>query len=222
VPYLRLLACLVALGASFGVGLMLSPGVERSPAIATKVSGTSSSDCAPQARPATDGNCPALTIPGRDIEVIATHGAGSVASAETAPDAARAAEQQEAKTQHAAAAPLVPAPPVEAATPRPEATAPQVSAATAQPPAPATTARPPAQRTATTPEITPRQPAGKKSVRRDLAAKRPASEAVRAMRRFGDDLRDIPVSSYAADGTRRNIVIRPTNIQDVYYYSAPR
>jgi hypothetical protein len=42
------------------------------------------------------------------------------------------------------------------------------------------------------------------------------------VRRFGDDLRDIPVSSYAADGTRRNIVIRPTNIQDVYYYSRPR
>ena len=33
---------------------------------------------------------------------------------------------------------------------------------------------------------------------------------------------DIPVSAYAADGTRRTIVIRPTSIQDVYYYSAPR
>jgi hypothetical protein len=30
------------------------------------------------------------------------------------------------------------------------------------------------------------------------------------------------VSAYAADGTRRTIVIRPTSIQDVYYYSAPR
>jgi hypothetical protein len=27
------------------------------------------------------------------------------------------------------------------------------------------------------------------------------------------------VSSYAADGTSRRIVIRPTSIQDVYYYS---
>jgi hypothetical protein len=42
------------------------------------------------------------------------------------------------------------------------------------------------------------------------------------VRRFGDHLRDIPVSSYSADGTRRDIVIRPTSIQDVYYYSAPR
>jgi hypothetical protein len=33
---------------------------------------------------------------------------------------------------------------------------------------------------------------------------------------------NIPVSSYAADGTQRTIVIRPTSIQDVYYYSAPR
>ena len=35
-------------------------------------------------------------------------------------------------------------------------------------------------------------------------------------------LRDIPVSSYAGDGTRPTIMIRPTSIQDVYYYSAPR
>jgi len=65
-------------------------------------------------------------------------------------------------------------------------------------------------------------PAPKKVVRRDRAAKRPASEALSAVRRFGDNLRDIPVSAYGADGTRRTIVIRPTSIQDVYYYSAPR
>jgi hypothetical protein len=54
------------------------------------------------------------------------------------------------------------------------------------------------------------------------AAKKPTNEALNAVRKFGDHLRDIPVSSYSADGTRREIVIRPTSIQDVYYYSAPR
>jgi hypothetical protein len=56
-----------------------------------------------------------------------------------------------------------------------------------------------------------------------MAAKRSASEARAAVRRFGDDLHDSPVSSYAADGTRRgHSVIRPTNIQDYYYYGIPR
>jgi hypothetical protein len=42
------------------------------------------------------------------------------------------------------------------------------------------------------------------------------------VRRFGETLPEIPVRSYAPDGTQRTIVIRPTNIQDSYYYSAPR
>ena len=63
----------------------------------------------------------------------------------------------------------------------------------------------------------------KKPAPEDRAAKqRPVTEALNAVRRFQDNLHDIPVSAYAADGTRRTIVIRPTSIQDVYYYSAPR
>jgi hypothetical protein len=65
-------------------------------------------------------------------------------------------------------------------------------------------------------------PAPKKTARRDRTPKRPTTEALNAVRKFGDNLRDIPVSSYAADGTPKKIVIRPTSIQDVYYYSAPR
>jgi hypothetical protein len=72
-------------------------------------------------------------------------------------------------------------------------------------------------------ESQPRVAAPKKPTPEDRAAKqRPANEALNAVRRFQDNLRDIPVSAYAADGTRRTIVIRPTSIQDVYYYSAPR
>jgi hypothetical protein len=78
-------------------------------------------------------------------------------------------------------------------------------------------------------ETQPRVSAAKTAAREDRGAKagkeaanKPANEALNAVRRFQDNLRDIPVSSYAADGARRTIVIRPTSIQDVYYYSAPR
>ena len=72
-------------------------------------------------------------------------------------------------------------------------------------------------------EAQPRAAVPKKPAPEERAAKqRPTNEALNAVRRFQDDLRDIPVSAYAADGTRRTIVIRPTSIQDVYYYSAPR
>jgi hypothetical protein len=66
------------------------------------------------------------------------------------------------------------------------------------------------------------RPARAKTVARGNRGTKPANEALNAVRRFQDNLRDIPVSSYAADGTPRTIVIRPTSIQDVYYYSGPR
>jgi hypothetical protein len=72
-------------------------------------------------------------------------------------------------------------------------------------------------------EAQPRAAAAKKPASEARAAKqRPATEALNALRRFQDNLHDIPVSAYAGDGTQRTIVIRPTSIQDVYYYSAPR
>src|SRR5499427_8003053 len=72
-------------------------------------------------------------------------------------------------------------------------------------------------------EAQPRAAASKKPASEARAPKqRPATEALNALRRFQDNLHDIPVSAYAADGTHRTIVIRPTSIQDVYYYSAPR
>jgi hypothetical protein len=67
-----------------------------------------------------------------------------------------------------------------------------------------------------------RPPAPKKIARPERRAKPPANEALNAVRRFGGSLTDIPVSAYSADGTQRTIVIRPTSIQDVYYYSTPR
>jgi hypothetical protein len=78
-----------------------------------------------------------------------------------------------------------------------------------------------AERRVAKPVVEPQPPAAKKTTREARGAK-PSNEALSAVRRFQDNLRDIPVSSYAADGTQRTIVIRPTSIQDVYYYSAPR
>ena len=46
--------------------------------------------------------------------------------------------------------------------------------------------------------------------------------ALNAVRRFGDSLPDVPIDAYSGDGTRRKVIIRPTSIQDYYYYSAPR
>jgi hypothetical protein len=62
-------------------------------------------------------------------------------------------------------------------------------------------------------------PIAKRTARRDRTTKPPPNEALNAVRKFGDTRPEIPTNSYAADGTPRKIVIRPTSIQDVYYYS---
>jgi hypothetical protein len=68
-----------------------------------------------------------------------------------------------------------------------------------------------------------RAPLSKRVVARgERTVKRPTTEALNAVRKFEDPRPEIPANSYAADGTPRRIVIRPTSIQDVYYYSAPR
>ncbi len=67
-----------------------------------------------------------------------------------------------------------------------------------------------------------RDKTAKRSTNDDKTAKRSTNDALRAVRRFGDTLHDIPVSAYAPDGKQRTIVIRPTSVQDVYYYSVPR
>jgi hypothetical protein len=63
--------------------------------------------------------------------------------------------------------------------------------------------------------------AARKTAQR-AAEKRRRDEALNSVRRFGDRQRDVPADAYAADGMRRTIPIRPTSIQDVYYYSVPR
>jgi hypothetical protein len=71
-------------------------------------------------------------------------------------------------------------------------------------------------------EAEPRPLAQKKTARQQRTAKRSTNEDLNEGRKQGDKLHDIPVTSYTADGTQRTVVIRPTSIQDAYYYSAPR
>jgi hypothetical protein len=71
-------------------------------------------------------------------------------------------------------------------------------------------------------------PAANKPIRSSRIAKRSTNEALNVVRRFGDGPRDIPASAFAGNGTRAGnrtgqpLDIRPTSIQDVYYYSVPR
>jgi len=70
-------------------------------------------------------------------------------------------------------------------------------------------------------------PAAKKPIR-SRTAKRSTNEALNVVRRFGDNPRDVPANAFAGNGTRVGsrpglpLDIRPTGIQDVYYYSVPR
>jgi hypothetical protein len=138
------------------------------------------------------------------------------------PAPAPVAEQQHIEEQRSQAA----APPLEASPPPPVAEERHIPKQRREVAAPRRGTPPVAEgRRAAKPaaEAQPRAAAPKKPASEDRAAKqRPVTEALNAVRRFQDNLHDIPVSAYAADGTRRTIVIRPTSIQDVYYYSAPR
>jgi len=66
------------------------------------------------------------------------------------------------------------------------------------------------------------RPVAKPTRAADSNAEKRTREARRAVRRFDDKLRDLPLNAYANDGPPRMIVIHPTSIQDYYYYSSRR
>jgi hypothetical protein len=66
------------------------------------------------------------------------------------------------------------------------------------------------------------RPVAKPARAADDNAETRTREARRAVRRFDDKLRDLPLNAYANDGAPRMIVIHPTSIQDYYYYSSRR
>jgi hypothetical protein len=159
----------------------------------------------------------------RQSEIEATgHGtpvqpAAKAVGAEVSPGAEKAVEPPLTKAQDAAAVPQelpsgINAP--EQATPVPPPAAAKARRG-AKPAKETRVAKPRAETHARLPA-----PKNKKEDRK--LAKRARDEALAAVRRNEDTLHDIPVNAYAPDGTRRNVVIRPTNVQDVYYYSVPR
>lgn len=93
-----------------------------------------------------------------------------------------------------------------------------------------------AERRAATPatEAQASLPTAKKPIRGSRIAKRSTNEALSVVRRFGDSPRDTSANAFAGNGTRPGngtrvgsrpgmpLDIRPTSIQDVYYYSVPR
>ena len=90
----------------------------------------------------------------------------------------------------------------------------------ATPTAQAPTVAPSAQAAPIAPLVKPKPRSVKKVARREPSSERRRDEALSTVRRFGgNNVREIPVDAYAADGApRRVIIIRPTSIQDVYYY----
>ncbi len=220
-------AVLIAFGSLIGIGtLALLSSAVKGPLVAmTAISNPPATPCKQQTWLHFDRDC--LSQP--NTPWISGREASDVVAVEAASAANNAPELPLTESQLTATVPQEPAHQELAHQgPVPQKSVPQESIQRSDITAPvhATSAQLPAaaERPIAKPaiEAQSRLPALKKAARRDRMAKRPANEALNAVRKFEDTLHDIPVSAFAADGTRRRIVIRPTSIQDVYYYSAPR
>jgi hypothetical protein len=246
-PRLRYLFCLIALGASFGVGLLLFPAANDRPQVA-------GGGIDPTVRPTTRPILGPIMAQGSDIVPIETPATATSEppAPENRPTAAPPREQVKSESSKAEllkpepmeAQRFEPAKPAKTESPKVAVEKPAADrtpaaksesqkseplkseALRSEPPKPERRApkrivaerpAPPAAN-----KVAEDSPARQKAARREAARRKTPSEALRTVRRFDDKLQDIPVSAYAADGARRNIVIRPTNIQDVYYYSVPR
>jgi hypothetical protein len=243
-PRLRYLFCLIALGASFGVGLLIFPAANDRQQVA-------GGGVEPTVRPTTRPALGPIMAQGSDIVPIETpaRSASEPPAPESRPAAAPSREQAKSESSKAELLrpesieaqrfePVKTEPPkVAAEKPAADRTAAAKSEARKSEPlkSEALKSEPPkserrtpkrivAERLAPPAEskVTEDPPARQKAARREAARRKAPSEALRTVRRFDDKLQDIQISAYAADGARRNIVIRPTNIQDVYYYSVPR
>jgi hypothetical protein len=67
-----------------------------------------------------------------------------------------------------------------------------------------------------------RAPKQKKVARQQRTGTSSTNDDLNGGRKKEDKLQEIPVTSYTADGAKRTVVIRPTSVQDSYYYSVPR
>jgi hypothetical protein len=221
-------ACLIAFGTVVVAGAIgVLPGlIERLSVGAIEVSPSCQGEvrlpwgrtCSSQG----DTAAVAARIPGSDVKVVDQGDVGQVASVEPPPQ----------PIQNSASAETGLVEPREAVAPVPQpAPAPKLASAP-----PAVEEAPQAAPTAQAPPVgqsVKRKPRAVKKVvrrepdserRREPDSERRRDEALSAVRRFGrNNTREIPVDAYAADrASRRIIVIRPTSIQDVYYYYGRR
>ncbi len=67
-----------------------------------------------------------------------------------------------------------------------------------------------------------RAPKQKTLARQQRTAKSSTNDDLNGGRKKADNLQEVSVTSHTADGAKRTVVIRPTSVQDSYYYSVPR
>src|SRR5215813_825976 len=228
---LRLVACasLVAVAILVGVLALFPDALEELLVASTEISDRPAAACQQQDWWQLDRSC----LSRRGMPWAAGPQVSSAVTVEVPSAAEGASEQALTENRSAATAPVETPQQNEATTPVETAQRSEVAAPQQKTPAPPPVAEerhtakqrsevvasqpetpPPAAegRRAAKPavEAQPRAAAAKKAAPGDRAAKqRSTNEALNAVRRFQDNLRDIPVSAYAADGTRRTIVIRP-------------
>ena len=158
----------------------------------------------------------AARYPGRDVQVADHPGVDQVATVEP-----RQSSQNTGSAATEFMQPRAAVAPVQQLASAPPGTE---EATQATPTAQAPTVAPSAQAAPIAPLVKPKPRSVKKVARREPSSERRRDEALSTVRRFGgNNVREIPVDAYAADGApRRVIIIRPTSIQDVYYYYGRR
>jgi len=213
-PQLRymtyLFGCLLALEAGFGAALLVIPSAANKPQLLAADVVPSTPPSAPQSfnlfDPVASPHATVLPAPETPVAKGNTDAAPPAVLAETEP----ATELSVALRPVTESRPIVEPPPWEqpqtTLQPQPHRPALKRQAATAA------TVKPPD-----------RPPLRTRTAKRDTAGKkRDRNEPLQIVRKFSDDLQGIPITAYAGDGARRDVVIHPTSIQDIYYYSVPR
>jgi hypothetical protein len=219
-----------------GVGaLALLPSAKKSLDARTEVSEPPAPACGQQTWLRFDRNC----LSRRGLPWMAGHGGSIMVPLEVAAPA-NPSQEPSPEGQQAAMLPeepqkpaLLQSAPQQSATDQPSASTieqpipqPPVQQTAIVDPAHETPTQPPtvAERRTSKPAIrTPTGPmAAKKASHGERPKKPSAAEDFKQGRKLGAKLQDIPISSYSADGTSRTVVIRPTSIQDIYFYSSPR
>jgi hypothetical protein len=213
-------ACLIAFGTVVVAGAIgVLPAlierlsvVEVSPSCTSEIQLSWGRTCSSQP----DTPSVAARYPGRDVQVADHPGVDQVATVEP-----RQSSQNTGSAATEFMQPRAAVAPVQQLASAPPGTeeAPQ-----AVPTAQAPTVAPSAQAAPIAPLVKPKPRSVKKVARREPSSERRRDEALSTVRRFGgNNVREIPVDAYAADGApRRVIIIRPTSIQDVYYYYGRR